>query len=80
MKAQADVTDALRRTMALMQSELERSVLSTQMLGKCVRPRSHVGRLTCVSRGFYRFTQSYIVNSRRTYWFARHLEAACHCT
>jgi len=32
MKAQADVTDALRRTMALMQSELERSVLSTQML------------------------------------------------
>ncbi len=33
MKTQADVTDALRRTMALMQSELERSVLSTQMLG-----------------------------------------------
>jgi len=32
MKAQADVTDALRRTMGLMQSELERSVLSTQML------------------------------------------------
>jgi protein transport protein SEC20 len=34
MKAQADVTDALRRTMALMQSELEQSVLSTQMLGR----------------------------------------------
>jgi protein transport protein SEC20 len=33
MKAQADVTDALRRTMTLMQSELEKSVLSTQMLG-----------------------------------------------
>jgi protein transport protein SEC20 len=33
MKAQTDVTDALRRTMGLMQSELERSVLSTQMLG-----------------------------------------------
>jgi len=32
MKTQADVTDALRRTMALMQNELERSVLSTQML------------------------------------------------
>ncbi|KAI0296396.1 Sec20-domain-containing protein [Russula brevipes] len=32
MKAQADVTGALRRTMGLMQSELERSVLSTQML------------------------------------------------
>ncbi len=33
IKAQADVTDALRRTMGLMQKELERSVLSTQMLG-----------------------------------------------
>ena len=33
MKAQADVTDALRRTMGLMQKELEVSVLSTQMLG-----------------------------------------------
>lgn len=33
MKANNDVTDALRRTMALMQGELERSVLSTQMLG-----------------------------------------------
>ena len=33
MKAQSDVTDALRRTMGLMQKELERSVLSTQMLG-----------------------------------------------
>jgi len=32
MKAQADVTDALRRTMGLMQKELEVSVLSTQML------------------------------------------------
>jgi protein transport protein SEC20 len=33
MKAHADVTDALRGTMGLMQKELERSVLSTQMLG-----------------------------------------------
>ncbi|KAJ3506716.1 hypothetical protein NLJ89_g6712 [Agrocybe chaxingu] len=32
MKANSDVTDALRRTIALMQSELERSVLTTQML------------------------------------------------
>ncbi|KAF8167292.1 Sec20-domain-containing protein [Crassisporium funariophilum] len=32
MQANADVTDALRRTVALMQNELERSVLSTQML------------------------------------------------
>ncbi|KAF8971834.1 Sec20-domain-containing protein [Flammula alnicola] len=32
MKANSDVTDALRRTIALMQSELERSVLSTQLL------------------------------------------------
>ena len=33
MKANHDVTDALRRTVGLMQSELERSVLSVQMLG-----------------------------------------------
>ncbi|TFK49091.1 Sec20-domain-containing protein [Heliocybe sulcata] len=32
MKANADVTAALRRTIGLMQTELERSVLSTQML------------------------------------------------
>jgi len=32
MKANSDVTDALRRTIALMQAELERSVLTTQML------------------------------------------------
>lgn len=33
MKANHDVTEALRRTINLMQGELERSVLSTQMLG-----------------------------------------------
>ena len=32
MKTNSDVTDALRRTVSLMQSELERSVLTTQML------------------------------------------------
>ncbi|KDQ58738.1 hypothetical protein JAAARDRAFT_57628 [Jaapia argillacea MUCL 33604] len=32
MKANSDVTDALRRTINLMQNELERSVLSSQML------------------------------------------------
>lgn len=32
MKANADVTDALRRTIHLMQTELESSVLSTQLL------------------------------------------------
>jgi protein transport protein SEC20 len=30
-----EVTDALRRTTTLMQTELERSVLSVQMLGEC---------------------------------------------
>ena len=33
MRANNDVTEALRRTVGLMQGELERSVLSTQMLG-----------------------------------------------
>lgn len=32
MKTNSDVTDALRRTVTLMQAELERSVLTTQML------------------------------------------------
>ena len=34
MKASHDVTDSMKRTIALMQSELERSVLSSQLLGK----------------------------------------------
>lgn len=33
MKANNDVTEALRRTVIHMQGELERSVLSTQLLG-----------------------------------------------
>lgn len=37
MKASNDVTESLRRTMGLMQKELERSVLSTQMLGEAER-------------------------------------------
>ncbi|KAG2147871.1 uncharacterized protein EDB93DRAFT_1226391 [Suillus bovinus] len=36
MKANHDVTEALQRTLGLMQKELERSVLSTQLLGKFV--------------------------------------------
>lgn len=36
MKTNEDVTEALRRTIGLMQGELERSVLSSQMLGKCI--------------------------------------------
>lgn len=37
MKANDDVTEAMRRTLALMQGELERSVLSAQMLGTFAR-------------------------------------------
>jgi len=33
MRANNEVTDALRRTIGVMQGELERSVLSSQMLG-----------------------------------------------
>ena len=74
MNAQAGGTDALRRTMALMQSELERSVLSTQMLSECVSywpPDLFVQRhLPLHSR--------LLINSRRAYWLSRHFEAACH--
>jgi protein transport protein SEC20 len=38
MKANRDVTEALQRTVGLMQKELERSVLSTQLLGKFPTP------------------------------------------
>ena len=34
MKANDNVTEALRRTITAMQGELERSVLTTQMLGE----------------------------------------------
>jgi hypothetical protein len=37
MAASDDVTEALRRTTRLMQQELERSVLSVQMLGRYIR-------------------------------------------
>lgn len=33
MKANNDVTESLQRTLGLMQNELERSVLASQMLG-----------------------------------------------
>ena len=35
MKANNDVTEALQRTIGLMQKELEQSVLSSQLLGSC---------------------------------------------
>ena len=44
MKANNDVTEALRRTIDLMQGELERSVLSTQMLGS-YRSEEHTSEL-----------------------------------
>ncbi len=46
MKANNDVTDALRRTINLMQGELERSVLSTQLLGASLRSISYGVMLT----------------------------------
>lgn len=45
MKANNDVTEALQRTIGLMQGELERSVLSTQLLGMSP-PRHSTGRLS----------------------------------
>ena len=61
MKAQADVTDALRRIMGLIQKELEVPVLSTQMLGKLpfVVCFELVAK-TYGSRGIYGFTESHV--------------------
>lgn len=46
MKANDDVTETLRRTISLMQGELEKSVLSTQMFG--MYPRFVTMALTIV--------------------------------
>ncbi|OCB90027.1 Sec20-domain-containing protein [Sanghuangporus baumii] len=46
MKASNDVTEALRRTIGLMQSELERSVLSHQILGSFSTRSAHFTGLT----------------------------------
>jgi len=54
MKAQVDVTEALRRTMGLMQSELERSVLSVQMLGERTLVSAPIN-LTYAPRGIHGF-------------------------
>lgn len=40
MKAHNDVTDAFRRTTTLMQQELERSVLTSQMFGESKQKQS----------------------------------------
>jgi protein transport protein SEC20 len=41
MAASDNVTDAMQRTMALMQGELKRSVLTAQMLGICIHIFTH---------------------------------------
>ena len=46
MKANNDVTEVLRRAINLMQGELERSVLSTQMLGSQYQNPSFTSNLT----------------------------------
>lgn len=65
MKANNDVTEALRRTINLMQGELERSVLSTQLLGICLRLISYGVMLThrrCVKY----FSESHVIRTRQT--------------
>lgn len=94
MKANNDVTDALRRTMTLMQGELERSVLSTQMLGLsnllplASRHPSHTpSTLTSIrfSRAYlsplrilYRNPQIRLVDPRRSHQPHGHLQTTHH--
>jgi hypothetical protein len=56
MKASGDVTEALRRTIDSMQGELERSVLTSQMLGisLLVSILTLADSLYTSCRGFYR--------------------------
>lgn len=51
INANNDVTEALRRTVNLMQGELERSVLSTQMLGLWRSVRLFTSNLTSTPNG-----------------------------
>jgi len=55
MKAQVGVTVAFRQTMASMQSELEESVLSTQMLKCSVRVSIPVLKM-CLYKGIHHLT------------------------
>lgn len=64
MKANNDVTETLQRTIGLMQGELERSVLSTQLLGGPQIPltRDHSSP---EHRILYRRAQVHILHARR---------------
>lgn len=78
MKANTDVTEALRRTINLMQGELERSVLSTQMLGSCCHTAHTPRALTPVPncRRLHRYAAVHIEHLRHSGQHSHRLEAA----
>ncbi len=78
MKARSDVTDALRRTMTLMQSELEKSVLSTQMLGEFFHMSPPHQSLHILHRGIDRVAKSHILHSRHAHQSPWRVQTARH--
>lgn len=75
MKANSDVTEALRRTINLMQGELERSVLSTQMLGSLVPELSvHLEPNLAITRRLDRHPPIYVEYLRCTRQHPRDLK------
>lgn len=78
MKANNDVTEALQRTIGLMQGELERSVLSTQLLGTLhtavlIHVLSRLQWHAC--RVVHRESEVHVHHTRRTRLAHDHLQA-----
>ena len=65
MKANDDVIDALRRTTGLMQGELERSVLTTQMLGTSYAEHNDFPASLIVARRFFYCYPSFNIDNAR---------------
>ena len=79
MKANHDVTEALRRTINLMQGELERSVLSTQMLGSLCQNTSFPGPDLAIIRRLNRYPPLHVKHLRCTGQHSHSLKATRHC-
>ena len=78
MKANNDVTEAMRRTLALMQGELERSVLSAQMLGKLAPVVNSRQNLISSPRNIHGIIKDDGGYSRHPHKSSGHLQTAHH--
>ena len=78
MKANNNVTEALQRTIGLMQKELEQSVLSAQLLGSCISaPLARAN--TIPGRILHGQSTIGLANTRHAQSSHWHLETASDC-